>query len=318
MSVPSSLRDGGAPKRRSTFRWTRRRAIGAAIVLAIIVGVTAEVRRPERIAIDSDTLIINGMRPVLIGARLLNRQGRAIWHPWLKYSAVSPAIARSAKDGSVRCTGAGDGTLTISRGSLERPVLVRCRPILDVQTLGDGASLTLGGPPQELRLHAIGLDGRPVTLLRARAALRDSTVARLRGNLVYPAAIGFTLIDVEFSGGPTRTVGVSVTRTAIDTSLAMVAGEMRTWHLAPGYYELQLDALGEAADSLQLGAIGGNCARWRNGPQDYWCVMGDSSTLVVLNANPAGTRRARSAHLSAVQYPHAGTTPAARRVVYKR
>ena len=314
MTVPSSLRSAGEPERRSrlVIRWTRSRVIGLATVVAIAAAATVDMRLPARIDIGSETLIVNGLRPVLVGARLLNRHGRAIWHPGLQYSAVSPAVARSASDGSVACTGIGDGTLTISHGSLERQMLVRCRPIKGFGFPG-GVSLRLGGPPKELVVRPFGPDRRLVTLLRGRAILRDTGVARLRDNLVYPVAIGFAFVEVEFSGGPTTRIGVSVTRMALDTSLTLVGGEIRTFHLTPGYYELTLEARGTSRDSLQLAAVGANCARGRKGPQDYWCIMGDSSALIVMNANRAGSGRERSAHLSAEQFPHAGAA-AARRV----
>lgn len=149
-----------------------------------------------------------------------------------------------ADDGSVRCTDAEDGTLTISRGALERQVYVRCRPIKGFSF--QGVRLKLGGGPEELTINPIGYDRRRVELLRGLASVRDSQVARLRGNLVYPMNVGYTVIDVSFSGGTSTTLGVSVIRPMIDTSLAMVAGEMRSWRFPPGYYEIQLDV----ADSI--------------------------------------------------------------------
>jgi hypothetical protein len=298
------------------FQVTRGRivAIVAAIVIAAVV--TVDLRMPSRIAVQSDTLIVNGLHPVLLGAQLLNGHGRAIWHPGLRYSAVTPAVARTKSDGSLQCTGAGDGMLTISHGALQRQVFVRCRPIAQFGFFG-GVSLEVGGPPKEFLVGAIGYDRRPVTLLRGRASLRDFSVARLHGDSVYPVAIGHALIDLEFSGGTGTRLYVSVTRTAIDTTLNLAAGEIHTWHLPTGYYSLELHTPDGQASPLVLGAIQANCALGRNGPQHYWCIMGDSSVLVVQNPNAAGSHAARSGRLLVVQFPHDGITAAREQMARK-
>src|SRR5262249_27180609 len=170
-------------------RLTRGTLLGIAATLVVAAAIAVDLRLPSRIVVSSDTLIVNGLEPVLLGAKLLNHHGRAIWHPGLKYSAVTPAIARARPDGSVQCVGSGDGMLTVSHEGLQRQMLVRCRPIM-MFGFADGVSLELGGPGKEYSLHAIGYDRRPVTLLQGHATLRDSSVARLRGDSVYPLAVG--------------------------------------------------------------------------------------------------------------------------------
>lgn len=277
---------------------------------------TVDLRLPSRILVASDTLIVNGWQPVLLGAQLVNRHGRAIWHPGLRYSAVTPSVARSRSDGSVQCLGAGDGTLTISRGGLQHEMLVRCRPIARFG-FGQGVSLELGGPPMEYAIDAIGYDRRPVTLLQGRASLKDSSAIRLRGGMVYPVEIGRALIDVELSGGITTRIYVSVKRTAIDSSLRLASGETRTWHLPTGYYSLELVTPQRTTSPLVLGAVQANCALGRNGPQHYWCIMRDSSALVVRNPNAAASRAARSGHLLVVQYPNDAIAAARAQVATK-
>ena len=283
---------------------TRGRAIGVGIAMLIVASVTTAVRVPARLVVPSDTLIVNGEQPVLVGARLLNRSGQAIWRPGLRYVASPATTARPSSDGSIQCTAMGDAMLTISRGALEKRVLVRCRPIAGFSF--QGVSLELGGPPKELTVNPIGYDRHRVVLLRGQASIRDSGVAQLRGTLVYPVKVGYTLIDVDFSGGTSTRVGVSVTRPAVDTSLKMVGGEFQSWRLPPGYYKLHLDVAepSRGRASLLLAATRSNCARGRDGPQDYWCITSDSSTIVVRNPEAPGRGRELSGHLSVVQHPH--------------
>lgn len=283
---------------------TRRRIVGAAIAILVMASVTTVVRVPARLVVPSDTLIVNGEQPVLVGARLLNRNGQGIWRPGLRYVTSPATTALAASNGSVQCMAMGDAMLTISRGAVEKQVLVRCRPIAWFSF--QGVSLELGGPPKELTVNPIGYDRRRVVLLRGQASIRDSGVAHLRGNLVYPVKVGYTLIDVDFSGGMSTRLGVSVTRPAVDTSLKMVGGELRSWRLPPGYYKLHLDVADTSRGhaSLLLAATASNCARGRDGPQDYWCITRDSSTIVVRNPNAPGRGRELSGHLTVVQHPH--------------
>ncbi len=288
-------------------RWSRGGG-GARTASACVVGAAAfaavHERTASRIVVTSDTLVINGQAPVLAGAKLLNASGHAIWHGRLHYGNLPTSIARASGDGSVRCTGSGDATLTVSHGALRRDVVIRCRPIARFGFADAHVTLELGGPPQEMLIDAQDSDHRPVDLLRGEATIRDTAVAQLRGTHVYPRAIGRTWIDVRFAGGPRTVLVVTVERPAAAAVLSMVGGQFQTWHLEPGYYRVQL----ETADStrsppwLVLGAINSNCAEG-HGPQEYYCITKDNSAFVVRNVAAAGSRPAQLGRFTAVQIP---------------
>lgn len=277
-------------------------AVLAAALLGVLFAVDARVA--TRLEVDSDTLVINGLNPVKLDVRAFNWHGMPIWKPHVRVSGMSPTFAHARPDGSVRCKAAGDETLTIAQGPVAKQVLVRCRPIM---TFGwhQSASLELGGLPDTLAIEPIGYDRRPVTLLRGQATLRDSTVARLSGNLLYPVRVGCDLVDVAFSGGTSTQVSVCVNRTAIDSSLTLAAGEIRTYRVGAGYYQLTLDAVATRGGRapLVLAIVRANCAIGREGPQDYYCITNDSSIVIVANRSDPGTGDL-SGHLTVRQRPH--------------
>ena len=277
--------------------------VTAALLAAVLM---LDLRWPARITLDigaSDTLIDNGVHPVLLGAKALNRHGWSIWYPRLRYAGLSPAIARAESD-AVTCKSDGDGTLIVSRGSVEHRVFVRCRPIAGFG-FGSGVQLEVGGPPAELPMNPFDKQHRAVTLLRGQASLRDSGIARFRDGLVYPVAVGWTSNRVEFTGGSSTNLGVYVKRRMLDTSLSLVAGEMETWHFPAAYYEIKLAASDSASadPSLALGVTDANCTRGREGPQHYYCITKERSAFIVKNLKAAGTRHAISGHLSIAQIP---------------
>jgi hypothetical protein len=72
---------------------------------------------PVRIVADSDTLIVNGPRPVSVGVRATDSEGRIVQHSFLKYASSSGAM-RVSNDGHVACVHAGDGVIAVSGAHL--------------------------------------------------------------------------------------------------------------------------------------------------------------------------------------------------------
>jgi hypothetical protein len=294
-----------------TYNCIVRRSLG--IIGAALLGafVAIDVRIATRLDIGGDTLVINGLQPVLLGVRAFNWHGLEIPKPRLMYSGLPSSLAHASADGQMRCKSTGDATLTIAHGALVNQLLVRCRPIMAFGP-HQSVDLELGGPPDTLTIDPIGYDRRPVTLLRGQAKLRDSSVAQLRGNLLYPVKVGCDLIDVEFSGGSSTTASVCVKRTVIDSSLRLVGGEIRTIDLAPGNYHIRLDAKPPTPPRLPLtvAVMRASCARGPEGPQDYYCTTTDSSMLVVANKGEPGSG-VQAGHLLVRQQPrHSESTRA--------
>lgn len=292
---------------------TRRRAWMLVSGLLIAAAVVVDLRTPAaiRLGIGSDTLVINGTHPVLLGVRAANRFNWPIWRPQLKYSGLPSTLAH-AERGAVTCTGGnGDALLTIAHRHVEHQVFVRCRPIAGFSFFGQEIDpLEVAGPPRELAFAPFGRDHKAIALLRGTAAIHDSSIAILKDGMIYPRRIGSTYIEATFSGGARTTIPVSVQRTAVDTTLRLSGGELRLWRLPAGYYELRLDV----SDTLQtgpviaVGATASNCAPGRNGRQDYYCLTTDTSVILVKNLGKRGGR-SESGHFSVVRLPHKNFDP---------
>ena len=139
------------------------------------------------------------------------------------------------------CTQTGDATVRASLGALASNVLVRCRPVRDVRALRM-MNLVVGGPAEDLPFEAVGVDGRPVTMLTGRVTLEDSTIVTLEGPRVRALAPGST--------GLTMRVGDRTAFTSVHTyervttpegirpgqhvavPVRLAGGEMRRWRIS--------------------------------------------------------------------------------------
>lgn len=235
---------------------------------------------PARVVVDSGTLIINGPLPVQVHARVLGGDGRPYWHPDLIYSHDGDA-AEVSSGGRVTCVHAGNDEVIVSHDGINARVSVQCRPIEAFRPPPE-VELVVGGLPKRVVVEPMGWDGRPVTLLNGTATVRDRGVAYLRDGRVYPLALGRTKIDFDFDGVATA-VGVEVDERVVEAALDMMPGELRTWHLPPGYYDVRLDTPGAEAQrtALALGAYRSNCSQAISGGEHYYCIAKDHASIVV-------------------------------------
>lgn len=284
----------------------RTSSLLTAALTAAMVGVgTIDYARPTLISVVADTVIINGQQPVLLNVRALNRYGRSIWRPRLRYAFDSSSAVTQFSDGAVRCGNSGDASVALTSGNTRKSVVVRCRLIAHFG-FPEHQEMFVGGPPVVMDVAPTTASGRPIHLLAARATVRDTSIATLRDGMIYPKRMGATTIDLEFSGGAKTAYVVDVRRRAIDTMLKLAPGEVRRWPLPPAYYDVRLDASDRVARAgmLVLGAPNANCALGHEGAQHFYCITKDSSGFVVANQSRRGGP-VLVGRLSAVELPRA-------------
>ncbi len=279
----------------------RRRHAPHASAVMLFLTVAACVREPARLtAGKSDTVVVNSRRSVQLPVRLVDAAGRTLGSRGVRYEWVSGDRVPLSDDGRVTCERPADAQVRATRGDLTMQLVLRCQPIAGFR-LPRGLHLLVGGPPQELAVNAVDADGRPVMLVAGTASVRDSQIAVLGDGLVYPRTAGFTYVKVEV-GDCVSWIPVDVIAqesTAADlqpfqefaTSLRLVGGEIRSWHIAPGRYELSLLPAPGAHEAPVLGAVGANCARFPEGGQHYSCIAREGAALVVRHPLGAGQGR---------------------------
>jgi hypothetical protein len=92
----------------------------------------------------------------------------------------------------------------------------------------------------------------------------------------------------------------------VHDSLRLVGGELHSWRVSPGYYEMLLDVPGgtDRGAGLELGAYAANCAHAPHDEgQHYFCILKETSSILVQNVRHVGAGSERSGVLTVFRLP---------------
>src|SRR5262245_21560053 len=230
---------------------------------------------------------------------MLGATGRELAPRGLRYEWVSGDRLPVSEDGRVTCDRSGDAVVRVSRDGLSKQFAVRCRPIRAFRA-SHGIRLLAGGASEELTIGAVDLDLKPVSLIAGKASVRDTTIATLIDGRVHPNKPGSTYLDVAV-GDCVKSIPVDVVERVDSTlklglgprrefvaPLRLVGGELRSWRIPAGRYDIRLDVDSTQGAQLLLAALGMNCARFPDGDQHYSCVAREGGTIVVRNPRSPG------------------------------
>jgi hypothetical protein len=276
---------------------------------AALVVLASCTERPVRIVAGvADTAIVNNRQPVQLPVRMLGATGRELDSRGLRYEWVSGDRIRISEDGQVTCERSADAVVRVSRDELSTQFVLRCRPIRGFR-VSHVMRLLAGGAPEELTIGAVGVDLKPVSLLAGKASVRDTTIATLADGRVHPKTPGSTYVDVTVGDCVTSirvdvvervdsTLKLGPSREFVVAPLRLVGGELRSWRIPSGRYDVRFDADSTQHERLVFGALEMNCARFSDGDQHYSCVAREGATIVVRNPRSPGQTRELSAALT--------------------
>jgi hypothetical protein len=255
----------------------------------------------------SDTIIVNNERPIQIPIRVVDAAGHLLPDTGVRYRWTSGVPVSVSATGMATCTQSGDATVRASLGALTTDLLLRCRPVRDVRALRM-MNLVLGGPAQELPFEAVGVDGRPVTLLTGQVTIQDSTVATVEGLRIRARAPGSTAMDMRI-GDRVAHASVHVYEHVatpegilpgqhVAVPVRLVGGEMRRWRLPAAREVYFLTMLRERAEHMpRLAIVGANCDRWLD-PHSYFCLAKDGASVFVYHSHQADSAQELSGTLA--------------------
>jgi hypothetical protein len=288
---------------------TRFRARSAPIVVSIAcVGCVAACSdaAPVRLAVEADTLLISMSQPLKIPVHAVAQDGRLAGHSRLTFASNS-SVVRAWPDGRVACTRPGDAVVTIAERTVTTHIVVECRRRMWLSLSGANETLWVGGPPRDVAVVAYDSANHAVHLPpgTATARIHDDSIARIIGGRIYALSRGRTSVDVQFDG-VSGGAAINVVERAVHDSLRLVGGELRTWRVTRGYYELRLDvsAPRERRPGLVLAAYHAKCYSVpRDDGRHYFCNLADDSAIIVRNMSPVGPSSALSGELTVLRLP---------------
>lgn len=256
---------------------TLRRLIGTVVILMC----GCRDSRPAAIVVDVDPFLLNGPGPVGLPAHVVTASGGTLVDARLSASSDAASVA-TAENGGLRCFREGDAHLTLAMGSLTASLLVQCRPVMSFAPF-PSVELEAHGAPGSIPVVAYAANLRPVTELRFSARSQDTTVAIVRDGLVVPRKLGRTRLELDFGGIQTLGGVTVVIPEQLDT-VALAAGEYRSWPLPAGRFRISAHSPDgrETGTGVTLLPNGANCARDRQQKETIHCVVADSAEVVAL------------------------------------
>ena len=238
-----------------------------------------------------DTVVVNNQRPVQIPVRVFDAAGHLLQATGMRYRWTSGVPVPVSATGVITCTQLGDVNVRASLGRLATQVVLRCRPVRDVRALRM-MNLVVGGPAQELPFEAVGVDGRPITLLTGKVTVGDSTIATLEGLRIRGRAPGSTELTMRV-GDRQAFASIHVyerVRTPegirpgqhVAVPVRLAGSEMRRWRMSasPQLYFIAMLPDGDEEQMPRLAIVGANCGPALDA-HSFFCLAQHGASVIV-------------------------------------
>ncbi|MES2521574.1 MAG: hypothetical protein V4617_02665 [Gemmatimonadota bacterium] len=259
----------------------RTRVLTVPWVLLLVSALACQGEPPARLVVDTAALVVNAQGPVSLADAVtaMNTEGKPIDDATIEW-AVDSGSAAVQQDDRLRCTTNGDVRVRFTAGAVQATGTVRCRPVSHF-SISDAIVLLTGSAPQPVAVPALDPDGRPVTEMRASIRIKDTTVARMRGQLVEPVARGSTVADITV-GEQTTFAYVTVVDPVLNERVDLAPSEFRSWPLQAGHFRISMVPTNVADRALpEFRSNRANCAPSGREVGTWNCVVDSSGTFVM-------------------------------------
>jgi hypothetical protein len=253
-------------------------------------------------------VVLNTRHPVQLKTRALDARGRELPPATVRYEWAAGIPVAVTPSGVVTCSEGGDAEVRASAGSIATTLLVRCRPVTEVQ--GDMVmSLIAGGAGQSLPFTARAPNGRLVELLAYEVRVADSNVAAAKGLYIRPVAPGTTVATVNVGDGkarvwvnvyePVRTLeGLRPDQRLVSAPVHLAAGDTIRWPLPTGLFWLRFTPVSKSQPVPRITVGGQVSCMPAFGPTDQArCVVRAPGAWVRI-VHPARSRGEIAGNLS--------------------
>ena len=283
------IRDGGAEERARLGA-----TLGAAaLVLSIPLFLAATKKGPPaRLTFADKTvgqIVVNHTHPARLPLRVVDAGGRQLDSVRVDYRWIAGAPIDVSPDGTVTCGQEGDAVVRASTAAIERQILLRCRPVRELEAI-TYMNFLVGDSARNLSFRAIGLDGQPVTELRGAVRVRDSSVATLSGNTIRPLRSGKTYVSVNIGNASARIhvlvyqparrlTGLRADEQHVAIPLRLARGDTVRFELPMGTYWLRFRPKDEGGGRPTM-FVDGSCAHGPGQPRPLPSFEGASRCQV--------------------------------------
>jgi hypothetical protein len=271
-----------------------------------------------RIEVARRHIVLYGHAPFALPVRVIDRAGMVV-SPLDVAVRVSPgAVAHLLPPNEVECDRAGTANVEVQAGALKERLDVQCRPDAVMRVL-PSAERVVGDSPSQLKFEvevSVGDAPRPLTFEASfpsgvrevvrplHVGVMDSQVVNVRADSLIAVAPGRRLLDVELPGQWVF-VSVSVSAVQVNDTLALKAGQFRSWALEAGRYTLTVAEVTRRDDLRWLDMVtdGLRCVRDLRAEDTIHCVVYERGTVVVRNLGADQGSPAERASVRIVRRP---------------
>jgi len=255
-------------------------------LFATMFGAACTGGAPVRLEVVRDTLTLHGSEPAPFPLRALSSRGDVTsWRASEVRIATDSAL--TIHDGALVCLRDGRADVTVRGDGLRASFHVRCRLAESFASM-PRRTLMLGEAPPLYRVHAKLAQGRVVPVDVRSFRVEDPRVVTVQGGRLVARGVGTSRIWIDV-GGKELTDWVQVLERIVDDTVALGAGEFRSWRLPTGRYSVVAKEVGRMDERqwLYVSTEGARCVRDSSDEDGIYCYVGKQGGLGVRNVGPA-------------------------------